>query len=408
MNLKLLLFLVPAIVFGDDLKTLLDVASSSNKLLISKTLIERSRAKNVEAANSAYFPTVDVGGYYKRDDEPSPFQAGDTFSAFAKVGVDLYDGGKASHTIKEREALRKASNYDASSYSKSLQLRIVEDFFGLKSAEAILGALSEADAQLLAELQRVKKFYEVGSATQDEIERLEAAYENNKYAMSATRYQISFLKKSLSLKVGSKVSDLDPSSLKEPVALERELSDEILKLQANASSLDFAAKALDSNYSPSLRLEDVYSVYGYSRKDPKVTPVNNQNELMLTLNMRLFDMGAISKRQESLFLEKEALLREIEQFEEEQKSDVELAILKIETVKAQIASAKSSLASSSGAYETVLKKYSVGYVDYVTYLDSLTVKTQAKAQYETALNNLQIAYATYYHHTNKDIKDFIK
>ena len=88
--------------------------------------------------------------------------------------------------------------------------------------------------------------------------------------------------------------------------------------------------------------------------------------------------------------------------------NIELAISKIDTVKAQINSAKSSLKSAISAFETIAKKYEVGNVDHVTYLDALSVKTNAKAQYKSALNNLQIAYATYYYHTNKNIQEFIK
>jgi len=409
MNKKILFLIIPAFIYADNLQSLLEFATSNNKIVASNALTQKAKKSEVESSQNAYYPTLDVGAFYKRDDDATPFQAGDTYSAYAKVGVDLYDGGRKSNTIKQNIAVLKSSKYDASAYKKSLQLQIVQDFYSIKSAKSTLEALQEKDKQLLASLERVKKFYAVGSATKDDVERLKAAYSNNSYKISSTKYQITSLKKLLSIKVGKKIDILDNSSIKNPQDIKTEYSDAILSLQANASSLAFSADSLNANYYPQLRLEDTYSVYDYDREN-SITPstLDNQNVLMLTLNMRLYDNGTISKQKEALLMQKDALSKKVEQLKDEQNINVELSLLKIETVKAQIQSAKSSLTSSISAFETVSEKYEAGLVDYVTYLDALSIKTVAKAQYETALNDLQIAYATYYYNTNKNIKDFIK
>ncbi len=409
MNKKILFLIIPAFIYADNLQSLLEFATSNNKIVASNILTQKAKKSEVESSQNAYYPTLDVGAFYKRDDDATPFQAGDTYSAYAKVGVDLYDGGRKSNTIKQNIAVLKSSKYDASAYKKSLQLQIVQDFYSIKSAKSTLEALQEKDKQLLASLERVKKFYAVGSATKDDVERLKAAYSNNSYKISSTKYQITSLKKLLSIKVGKKIDILDNSSIKKPQDIKTEYSDAILALQANASSLAFSADSLNANYYPQLRLEDTYSVYDYDREN-SITPstLDNQNVLMLTLNMRLYDNGTISKQKEALLMQKDALSKKVEQLKDEQNINVELSLLKIETVKAQIQSAKSSLTSSISAFETVSEKYEAGLVDYVTYLDALSIKTLAKAQYETALNDLQIAYATYYYNTNKNIKDFIK
>ncbi|MCD6174083.1 MAG: TolC family protein, partial [Sulfurimonas sp.] len=387
---------------------LLEFATSNNKIVASNILIQKAKKSEVESSQSAYYPTIDAGAFYKRDDDASPFQAGDTYSAYAKVGVDIYDGGRKSNTIKQNKAFLKSSKYSSLAYKKNLQLQITQDFYNIKSAKSTLDALQETDKQLFANLERIKKFYAVGSATNDDVERLKAAYSNNTYKISSTKYQIISLKKLLGIKVGKKIDTLDDSSIKIPQEIQKELSDSILSLQANASSLAFTADSLNAIYYPQLRMEDTYSVYDYDRENSNVTPLDNQNVLMLTLNMRLFDNGTVSKQKEAILIQKEALSKEIEQLKDEQNINVELSLLKIETVKAQIQSAKSSLTSSASAFETVSEKYEAGLVDYVTYLDALSIKTVAKAQYETALNDLQIAYASYYYNTNKNIKDFIK
>lgn len=408
MSKKLLLLIIPFIINADGLKSLLDYATANNKIVLSKNLSEQAKLKDIESSKSAYYPTIDVGAYYQRLDDTTQFAPGDTYSAYAKVGLDLYDGGKKSSTIEQNKALHKSSKYAASSYKKSLQLEIVEDFYATKSAQATLDALKDKEIQLQADLERIQKFYDVGSVTIDEIDRLKAEYSANIYKIDQIKYQIVSLKKLLNLKVGKKIQSLDNSQIKVPKEINRETSDDILVLQANASSINFSADVVNSAYYPQLRVEDTYSLYSYERESTLVENLDNQNKLMLTLNLKLFDMGTLSKQKESLLIQKEALQKEIEQAQDEQEINIELALLKIDTTKAQILSAKSSLESASSAYETIAMKYSAGVVDNVSYLDALSTKTNAKAQYEEALNNLQIAYATYYYYTNQDIKEYIK
>ncbi|MCD6172457.1 MAG: TolC family protein, partial [Sulfurimonas sp.] len=150
MNKKLLLLIIPALMYGDNLKSLLEFATSNNKIVASNILIQKAKKSEVESSQSAYYPTLDVGAFYKRDDDASPFQSGDTYSAYAKVGVDIYDGGRKSNTIKQNKAVLKSSKYSSSAYKKSLQLQIAQDFYNIKSAKSTLDALQETDKQLFA------------------------------------------------------------------------------------------------------------------------------------------------------------------------------------------------------------------------------------------------------------------
>lgn len=409
MKTKLLLLIIPALLCADDLKSLLDFATTNNKMVVSNEITQMSKQKDVESSQSAYYPTVDVGASYSRYDDRSKNSPGDIYSAYAKVGMDLYDGEKKDNTVKQNKELLSSSKYSSSSYKKALQLQIVEDFYNIKSAQSTLNALKDKEVQLLAELDRVKKFFDVGSATIDEIDRLKAEYSDNLYQIDQVKYQIISLKKLLSIKIGRNVESLEDSCIQPPQNITKETSDEILALQANASSLTYSAKTVESAYLPQVRIEDTYSFYEYGRDDiTHPQGLANQNALMLSVNMRIFDKGTISKQKESVLLQEKALQKEIEQAKDEQAINIELATLNISTTKAQINSAKSSLESAESAFKAISDKYAVGAVDNVTYLDSLSVRTNAKAQYETALNNLQITYASYYYYTNKNIKEYIK
>jgi len=400
---------IPAFMYAQSLVSLIDSAMDNNNIVKSRLIIEKSKIEDIESVKSQYYPTIDIGGVYQRADVRSITQPGEIYNAYVNIGIDLYDGGRKSNLIKQNETLLSSAKYDTSAYKKTLQLNIVKDFYAIKSTEAHLKALEEKKNQLKAELQRIKKFYEVGSATKDEEDKLQAAYSNNIYQIEAVKYQILSLKKLFTLKTGVEVSNLDDSYLIEPTSLEKETSDSIQLLQQNAKSLSYTAKTLDASYLPQVRLEDTYSIYKYGRYDAThLKGLDNQNVVLLSVNIRIFDKGTVTKQKNSLRLQKMALDEEIKQEELAQDINLELSISQIHTAKAQIDSAKSSLKAAISAYETIAKKYKVGNVDNIAYLDALSVKTNAKAQYEVALNNLQVAYASYYYYANKNIKEFIK
>ena len=409
MKKKLALALIPAIFYGEDLRSLLEFATLNNKTAQSKSLSKEAKIKEVESAKSAYFPTLDAGGYFQNQNQRTPQQPGDTYNGYAKIGVDIYDGGKKRSAVKQNEALLEAAQYDDSYYKKSLQLDIVQDFYNIKSLKASLTALEDKSVQLEADLDRIKKFFDVGSATVDDVDKLQAAYSSNLYIIEESRYQLLSLIKLLGIKIGKDAGEPDNSTIEPPQNIQKETGDDVKSLRANSFSLARAAEGITSVYYPQLRLEDSYSVYNYGRSDfehPK--GVYNQNTLALSLNIRLFDNGVVTKQKESLQLQKMALDKRIKELEETRDINAELSLSKINTTKAQIQSARQGLEAANSAYKMSAKKFEAGVIDNVAYLDALSVKTNAKAQYETALNNLQIAYASYYFNTNKNIKEYVK
>lgn len=408
-KITLLCLVIPAFIYADSLKELMDFATINNNIVASKSLTEQSRLKDIESSESAYYPTIDVGAYYQSKNEKTPSVAGDTYSGYASLGVDLYDGGRKNSVIEKNKALLEASLYDTSAYKKSLQLSITQDFYNIKSEEANLNALNEENIQLKAELDRIKKFYAVGSATKDEIDKLQAALSDNIYQIHASKFQVLSYKRLLSLKIGKKVDTLDDSSIENPVGIDKDISDDINVLKSNIKSYVHSAKTIESGYLPQVRIEDTFSLYDYDRSDSThYEGVDNQNVFLLKFNMRIFDNGNLDKQKESILVQKMALQSQIKQVEQEQDINIELAISRIDTTNAQIDSAKSSLESATNAFETIAQKYEAGAVDNVAYLDALSTKTNAHAQYQKALNNLQIAYATYYYYTNKNIKEYVK
>ncbi len=406
---RLTLLLLPALLLGDDLKGLLDFAAKNSDIVQTKVQTQEAKGKELASQKSAYYPTVDLGAYYQRLDEKSPFMPGETYSGYAKVGVDIYDGGKKSSLVEQKQNELKASSFDTAATKRNLSLDIVQDFYNIKNLQATLGAKEEAGKFLKAQLYRVSQFYIAKMATKDEVDRLQSAFDTNTYEVEATKLQILSAKKILSLKVGKDVESFEDSSFKEPASESFEPSDSVKSLVAQKDSLDSGARALMSAYYPMLRVEDTYSIYGYGNVDPIMPKQpDSQNQLMVTLGMRVFDNGSVEKSKEAVVASSQALNTQINYLSQEQKVNFEISQEKIKTSKVEISSATSALQAAKSAFITIEQKYNAGIADNVTYLDALASLTNAKALETKALNDMQSAYATYYYYSGKDIREFLK
>ena len=407
--IKFLILLLPVLICAEDLRSLLKHAVDNNDLVLSYNLSQEAKAKEVQARKSAYYPTLDVGANYQSLNERSPYMPGDAYSGYAKLGLDIYDGGKKSSMLEQKEYELKASGFDVEAMKTSITLQIIQDFFTVKSLEASLSSRHEAKVSLQAQLNRMQQFYDAKLATIDDVDRLQAAYDTNIYEIESLKMQILSTKRSLALKVGKPVKSLDESKFKEILQDDYELVDSTKSLMAQEEAIISSAESIDSAYYPQLRVEDTYSLYGYDRTDAlHPEGAERQNKVMLTLNLRLFDNGSVHNEKQAVMISSQALNKQIAYQEKEQKMQHDLALSRINTSKAKIKSAKSALKSSQSAFKTIEEKYNAGIVDNVVYLDALSSQTSAKALYQASLNDLEIAYATYYYYAGKNIGEFLQ
>ena len=273
----------------------------------------------------------------------------------------------------------------------------------------MLQAQQDAKVSLKAQVYRITQFYLAKVATKDDVDRLQSAYDTNIYNIESTKLDILSAKKQLELKVGETFTKLDDSSFKELALKQYEQLDDTKSLIAQKNSLTSSARALQSAYYPVLSLTDKYFVYGYEDvKNLPFTLPKSQNQLLATLNIRVFDGGMVEKSKEAILMNAEALDSQIHYQDNEQKVNYEIAQERLKTSIIEIKSAKSALTSAKSAFTTIEEKYNAGIADNVTYLDALANLTNAKALYTKALNDQQMAYATYYYYSGKNIGEFLK
>jgi outer membrane protein TolC len=209
--------------------------------------------------------------------------------------------------------------------------------------------------------------------------------------------------------LGREVKILSSSSIIEPTISENQTNDYIKSLDAKANALIHTASSLDSAYRPQVSLEESFSVYEYAHEDsnPMVENLNHQNTIMLSVNMQLFDNGAIKKQKQALIIQHQAMQEQIDQAKDEQTSNRAIALAEIATAKEKIHSANMALEAAKSVYSMIEQKFEAKIVDNVTYLDALSSKTSAMAQYEIALNSLEVAKANYYFQLGLDLEEYI-
>ncbi len=406
---RLIYLVIPALIYADTLQELLSFANENNSLVISKEFMQKAKKTELDATKSLNQPTFDIGGNYQRLDDRTPMMAGDIYSGYAKISYDIFDGGKKSSLIKQKNDELQSSIFDTTAFKKSLDLQIVQNYFTIKNIDSSILSLEEERVSLKAQLQRVQKFYEASLSTKDDVDKLQSAYDINSYSIESLKFQRLTTFQALELKVGKKIDSLNDAKFKKLLNLSLEEDDIIKSLKAKKSSLSNQANSLDSAYLPKVNISDTYSINSYGRTDTQHPEgLDNQNKLMLSLNLRLYDGGSVSKNKQAIVINKQALNSQIDYKIKEQEMLFNLSISRINTSKLKIKSVSSALKSASSAYLTIDEKYKAGIVDNVAFLDALSVKTDATALYKRSLNDLEVAYAIYYYYAGKNIQEFIK
>jgi len=415
--MRVLLGLVlPLFVFAQSysLKTLINHANTHNGLIQAKEINIKAKQEEVEAAKSAYWPTVDVGASHSYVSPNSIVSPGQVSSAFAMVSMDLYDGGRKSALLSAKRFEHEASLFEKRAFEKSITLEIVRHYYGIQKLKATLYALQERSTELKAQIKRVKKFKVAGLSTQEEVDKLQAVYDNNDYTMENTKLVLVTSEENLQLLSGLSAKHLKNDRFKEHKNVRFEVFENTKMLQANANAVGETANAINAGYKPQVSLSDTYSKSHFD--DTVSMPgfggdgflIDHQNKLMISINMRLFDNGKMAKESEAVKYQKMALLSQIDHAKKEQKMNFKLAGKSLQTTRTKLKSANSALRAAKSTYGVIRQKFEVGLVDNIAYLDALAQKTLSQARYKETLYDYEIRKSIYYYYAGKDPQEFIR
>ena len=412
----LFMIVLPLFVFAQSygLKTFINNANKTNELIKAKEINIKVKKEQVKAAESAYWPTVDIGADYSLVSPNYLVSPGQVGNVYAAVSVDLYDGGRKDALLRSKDFEHEASLFEKRAFEKSITLEIVRHYYGIQKLKATINALEGRSTELKAQIQRVKKFLGAGLSTEEDYYKLVAVYENNNFTLENTKLTLETSEENLKLISGISAKQLKKNYFKEPKNIHFELFENIKMLQANASAIGENANAIDAAYMPQVNLSDTYHV---SHFDDTVSPaglsgdgflIDHQNKLMVSVNMRLFDNGRMSKESEAVKYQKLSLLSEIDHAKREQKMNFKLADRSLKTTRTKLKSSKSALKAAKITYDVVRQKFEVGLVDNIAFLDALTQRTLAYARHKETIYDYEIRKSIYYYYAGKSPKEFIR
>lgn len=415
--MKILLWLaLPLFVFAQsyDLKTLINHANTHNGLIKAKELNIKAKQQEVNAAESAYWPTVDMGANHSYVSPATIVSPGQVSSAFATLGMELYDGGRKSAVLRGKYFEHEASLFEKSAFEKSVTLEIVRRYYDVKKLKAILQALGERSNELHAQIGRVGKFNEAGLSTSEEVDKLRAVYDNNDYTIANTKLALATSEENLELLSGLSAKNLKNNYFKEPKNIQFEVFENTKILQANANAVGENANAISAGYEPHVSVSDTYTKSHFD--DTVSSPgfdqgnflLDHQNKLMFSVNMRLFDNGKMSKESEAVRYQKMALLSQSEHSKKEQIMNFKLAQKSLQTMRTKLKSANSALKAAKSTYGVMLQKFEAGLSDNIAYLDALAERTLTQARYQETLYDYEISKSIYYYYAGKNPKEFIR
>ncbi|SFV90051.1 Probable outer membrane component of multidrug efflux pump [hydrothermal vent metagenome] len=418
---KLLLILLPLLGTAQEsveLAQLIDHALKHNGQIESKQIAIQSKEEEIASAKSAYWPTLDVGGSYSVLTPTSIVQPGRTATLYASVHLELYDGGRKAALLRAKKYEKEASFFEKEAFSKSVTLQIVRHYYTLKQMQANLQALRERSKELKAQIVRVKRFKLTGLATQEAVDKLQSVYDSNQYTIENIKLGIETAKENLKLLSGMAVDSLGSSRFATPHGVHFAWFDVIKTMRAQAMSAGENAKVIDANYMPQVGIGDTYHhsdfdnvetlppLFGTGGSDAFL--VDHQNEVKLSVNMRLFDKGRMRHESEAVRMQKLALLSALAHAKKEQSMHFKLAAKALETTRAKIKSAQSALKAAQSTYVTIKKKFEAGLVDDIAYLDALAQRTLAEARYKETAYDYEIKKSLYYYYAGKDPREYIR
>ena len=319
--------------------------------------------------------------------------------------------------IRERTATYRSSVANAEYAKQSIYLQVIQEYYSYFNNLSQLLSLKRKYEEVLSDETRVKKLYDAGLSTIDDLESLRSQ-------LSLTEYQIADMKLSVeqNLLMLKYLTNLDFDGLsRQDIATPRLSSEEqrqdIIALSEQTKALEFQKRQY--HFYPTITLADNYSyrieapAFINDTSNPnasffKAMYPDHSNTISLTATFQLFDKIATGFQRQSYQLNKLSKQKELAYKQAEKAKDEALYRKRLEIARSQIRSSEASLKSANISFENVRKRYNSQLVNFTDYLRSLSTKYDAESTYNQALNNYELQKANYIFYSGQQIQDYVK
>lgn len=404
-----LFFLTPLFLYSQNLEQLVNL-SIQNKLVDSSLKSLDSIKDEYKSVKSGYLPSLDVGAGHSIADNETPAIARNSSKAYASLNYVLYDGGKKYDIYDAYESTIKSADASVLALKNDIALNVINNYYNYLSNISQKEAKIKEIEQLDSQLQRLSRFLDAGTTTEDEVQKLISRLENAKVVLQEIELNMQTIIHNLEYIVGEEINIESGSFIQElQNDEERDLRFDLKSTQFDLQTKLSNSKSEKSTYLPTITLDNTYSYYDnrYSGDFESNNP-DHQNILSANLKWNLFSFGKTKYKYESKYKD---YLSEKSRFEYEKNksdTDLKLAVKAYDISKLKIKSSEANLKAANLAYEVIKSKYENGLIDNVAFLESLSEKFDALSQVKTSQNQLEIKKANILYHSGKKLQEYIK
>jgi len=405
-----LICLVPFTLFGENLSELVDLSKNNKMINATQKTINAQKAE-YESVKSGYLPSLTIGANYQVTNLETSGTPDKSTSMYGKISYTIYDGGARGNTFDSYEHSIRSAKESLADYKNRIALQVINYYYTYLSLVSQKEAKSKEVEQLRAQEERLRRFLDAGTATDDEVQLITSNVESANVTLHEIELQIQTILHNLEYTVGKSVNITDGSTIKKFITKEQSLRSDILSLESNMKALLSTAKSKKSGYYPTLTISDTYTNYDLDYKTNDYSSFSddyNQNVALLSLTWNIFSFGQTKNAYKSSYQKYLALKSQYEYEKNKASVDLRLALKSYDIGKLKIASANAGLKAAQSAYEAIKAKFQNGIVDNVAYLESLSNRFDAQSVLKTAQYDLEIKKANIIYYNGKTLEEFIK
>ena len=403
-------FLVPIFLYSQNLEELVNLTIENRLVESSKQNLDALKDE-YKSVQRGYLPKLDAGASYSINEHEYPNNPKKRANAYGSLNYLLYDGGKKYDIYDGYETNIKSGEKSLDALKNNLSLTVIQYYFDYLSLEAKKDAKQKEIEQLTAQEDRIGRFYNAGTTTEDELQKIVSRLQNAIVELQEIELNIITITHNLEYITGTQVSITDGSKLEDINNLiQKSPRFDIQALDLSTQSKQSVAQAQKSGYYPTITLDNTFNYYdnNYDRKSNDTDINNHQNVASANMKWNLFSFGQTKYQYESKQKEYLASRSNFEYEKNKADVDLQLALKSYNIAKAKIKSTEATLKAAQSAYEIIKSKFENGLIDNVAFLQSLTEKYDAISQHKKAINDLEVKKATIIYHSGEKLQEYIR
>lgn len=403
-------FLVPIFLYSQNLEELVNLTIENRLVESSKQNLDALKDE-YKSVQRGYLPKLDAGASYSVNEHEYPNTPKKGANAYGSVNYLLYDGGKKYDIYDGYETDIKSGEKSLDALRNDLSLTVIKYYFDYLSLEAQKDTKQKEIEQLTAQEDRIGRFYNAGTTTEDELQKIVSRLQNSIVELQEIELNIITITHNLEYITGTKVSITDGSKLEDINNLiQKNPRFDIQALDFVTQSKQSIAQAQKSGYLPTVTLDNTFNYYdnNYDKKSNDTDINNHQNVASANMKWNLFSFGQTKYQYESKQKEYLASRSNFEYEKNKADVDLQLALKSYNIAKAKIKSTEATLKAAQSAYEIIKSKFENGLIDNVAFLQSLTEKYDAISQHKKAINDLEVKKATIIYHSGEKLQEYIR